>query len=81
MPLITRHHKELAGFNASPARLAELRARYAGDGIAQQQLDVYDANSPYHQHHRLFASALKRNDSATVAAEHQWLQDHYPAIR
>jgi len=86
--LIPEHHGDLnrpsvvypGGSEAREARLAELRAQYAGNPRALQQIDVYDGSTEYHVKLREFTEALKSRDTAREAQLQAWFDEHYPDL-
>lgn len=60
---------------------ADARTRYKDDGVALQQIDVYDPDSPYRPHILAFRDALETGDKETQEREKAWLREHYPDIR
>ena len=82
------HHGDLnrpsvvypGGKEARDRRIATLRAEYAGDKVAQQQIDVYDGDTEYHNKLREFVTALKTGNSAKEAELYAWFKEHYPDI-
>ena len=80
MGLKRKHHKELNRVNVATCRYAQLRRQYAGDPIAQQQIDVYDPATEYHNKLALYKAALKSDDEAKQRQLEAWFAEHYPDI-
>jgi len=59
---------------------AQKRTEYAGDPVAQQQIDVYDGDTLYHDKLRELTDALKSGDTAKEAVLDAWFKEHYPNI-
>ncbi len=59
---------------------AQKRSEYAGDPVAQQQIDVYDGDTEYHVKMREFSDALKSGNSQKEAELDAWFKEHYPNI-
>lgn len=79
--LSPEHHSELNKVpGRDPPRYDELRNKYAGDGVAQQQIDVYDGNTEYHDHLQAYTGALKSGNGAGERREEQWFESNYPDI-
>ena len=74
--LSPKHHSELNKvLGVDPARYSELRDKYAGDKVAQHQIDRYDGSSEYNEHLCALRDAYKANDAAAVEHENQWFED------
>ena len=66
------HHGDLnrpsliypGGAEARNARIAELRAEYSTDKVAQQQIDVYADDTEYHTKLHEYVEAMKTGDEA-----------------
>ena len=75
------HHGELNKvFGISPARYNELRKEYEGNLIAQQQIDVYDPATEYHEKLSEYVEAIKSNNKEKIAELENWFREHYPDI-
>ena len=75
------HHDELNQvLGISPARYGELRREYENNPIAQQQIDVYDPATEYHERLREYVEALKLDDREKAAELEDWFEEHYPDI-
>ena len=79
MGLKRKHHEELNRAIAT-YRYAQLRRQYAGDPIAQQQIDVYDPATEYHNKLSQYTAALKSDDEAKQRQLEAWFAEHYPDI-
>jgi hypothetical protein len=79
MGLSRKHHGEL-NRGASRARYDQLRREYAGDSVAQQQIDVYDGSTSYHDHLRSLRDAYANRDKAAIHREEAWFRRNYPDV-
>lgn len=68
------------GEDARERRMAELRAAYADDPVALQQIDVYDGSTEYHVKLEEFKKALMSGNTAKEAELDAWFKEHYPNI-
>lgn len=80
MGLSGRHHGELNQPGVAQGRYDELRRSYTGDGVAQQQIDVYDRNSPYRPLLQAYRDALETGDAGRIKDTRQKLERQYPDI-
>jgi hypothetical protein len=86
--LIPQHHGDLnrpsltypGGKEARDVRIAQLRQEYAGNSVAQQQIDVYADDTEYHTKLDEFKNALMSGDIAKEAELEAWFKEHYPDI-
>lgn len=60
---------------------AQKRAEYAGDPVAQQQIDVYDGDTEYHDKLSEFVDAVQSGDSKKEGILSSWFKKHYPDIK
>jgi hypothetical protein len=68
------------GDEARKKRIAELRAEYAGDFKAQQQIDAYEGDNKYEQKMRLFIEAVTKGDDRAVNRLRKWFKKNYPDL-
>jgi hypothetical protein len=80
MAITRQHHAELNKVSSTPARFAELRREYAGDRVAQQEIDAYDGESPYHLKYTAYLAALREGRHTEVGELNRWLKEHYPDV-
>jgi len=78
--LTPNHHGELNRRGISPGHYDALREEYIGDAVAQQQIDVYDGSTEYHDHFRDLVSALKSGDAVMENQEVEWFERYYPDV-
>ena len=82
------HHEDLntpsdtypGGKEARDRRIATLRAEYAGDKVAQQQINVYANDTQFHNKFRELLTALATSNSAKEAELDAWFEKHYPDV-
>ena len=79
MPLTVREHARLI-HDADATLLRELREKYANDGIAQQQIDTYDDDSPYSEKWNAYTDAIINNDEQAKAKIAAWMRRRYPDV-
>jgi len=60
---------------------AQKRTEYADDPVAQQQIDVYDGDTEYHDKLSEFIQALHSGNSAKESELSAWFRKHYPDIK
>lgn len=60
--------------------IAEMRLKYAGDGVAFQQIDQYDPESPFRPHISAYRDALRNGDGQAEKRETAWLRKRYPHV-
>ena len=68
------------GKDARKQKMAELRAAYADDPVALQQIDVYDGDTVYHDKLREFRDALMSGNLTKKAELEAWFKENYPDI-
>ena len=74
------HHGELNKLNVPSSRFDTLRGEYANDPKAQQQIDVYDPSTMYHEKLKEYVQAIKENDKERMVELEDWFDEHYPDI-
>lgn len=74
------HHGELNLPNVPSSRLDVLREEYAGDSKAQQQIDVYDPTTEYHEKIAEYVQAIKEGNKERMAELDDWFGEYYPDI-
>jgi len=61
--------------------LNSMRKKYKNNPYALEQLDIFDKDSPYKIHFRIFKNAFwKTKDESVVKKELKWLAENYPLI-
>ena len=81
MGISPEHHKQLNQmFGASREFYDNFRRIYKEDKVAQQQIDVYDPNSPYFKHALAHRDAVVAGDLEGIAHEESFFRQHYPDI-
>ncbi len=65
---------------ASDALVSRLRDKYANDPKALQQIDVFDARSPYQPKIDALSEALSSGDTIKAKELKDWLRENYPDI-
>ena len=80
MGLSKKHYGELNRPGVTQSRYDELRRLYAGDSVAQQQIDVYDPQSSYRPLWQAYRDALESGDAGRIEAAKRKLRKHYPDI-
>lgn len=60
--------------------IEQLRAEYADDPVALQQIDVYDGRTKYHDKIAELRDALKAGDTQKEAELEVWFNNNYPDI-
>jgi len=63
-------------------RYEQLREKYQQlrDNLAIEQIDCYDAGSPYGKHYHELIEAFKRGDDEKATQEEKWLEENYPLL-
>ena len=81
------HHGDLnrpsliyPGAEARNARIAELRAEYSTDKVAQQQIDVYADDTEYHTKLHEYVEAMKTGDEAKQSILYKWFKNITPTL-
>jgi len=74
------HHGELNKLNVSSSRFDVLREEYAGDSKAQQQIDVYDPLTEYHEKMAEYIQAIKEGNEERMTELEDWFGEHYPDV-
>lgn len=81
MGLSRKHHGELNKGSISKERFTELREQYSQNGVALQQIDVYDGSvCPYHDRMKELVSALKEDNESLADKMLGWFKKNYPDI-
>jgi hypothetical protein len=57
-------------------RIAELRQQYAGNTLAQHDLDRFDTGSEWHRNYQIYASALKSGDINKQKELERWFSEY-----
>lgn len=78
--LSRKHHGELNALTARRGRHDELREQYAGDDLAQEQIDVYDPETEYHDHIEALVRAVEAGDEKAESRQDRWFRKHYPLV-
>ncbi len=79
--LSSKHFEELnKAISIKRERYNELRHEYKGDSKAQQQIDVLDGNSKFHERYDQYRNALKNNDLKKQSILARWFRIFYPPI-
>ena len=74
------HHKELNLPNVASDRFEELRGEYANNPKAQQQIDVYDPTTEWHDKWAEYIQAAKEDNEEKMVELEEWFNEHYPDI-
>lgn len=75
-----KHHGELNKVDVPKSRLNQLRVEYEGDNVAQQQIDVYDGSTKYHDKLHKYKKAIKSDDAHQEGVLSKWFKKFYPDI-
>ncbi len=76
-----KHHGELNKVIGVPAwRYDQLRAEYADDPVALQEIDTYDPTSKYARKIKEYRDALLDNLTGKAEQLEIWFSEHYPDI-
>ena len=74
------HRGELNKMNVPSSRYDELREEYAGDSKAQQQIDVCDPLTEYHEKMAEYIQATREGNKERIAELDDWFAKHYPDV-
>ncbi len=75
-----KHHGELNKMDVPSWRYDQLRAKYANDSKALQQIDIYDPSTIYHRKLKKYTDALRFRQIDLIAKLETWFDEHYPDI-
>ena len=83
--LSDEHMSELNGFCTVPqelrqARYAALREQYSDKPYALEQIDVFDASSPYGIARQEYVDAIKSGNTERERELVAWFGEHYPLL-
>lgn len=79
--LSEKHIIYLQHANPRPSdALEHIRQLYPKDSKAQQEIDVFDEESPYNQNLERLSEALENGDDDVVLETQEWLYLNYPDV-
>tara|TARA_Y100000310_G_C20472694_1_gene710863 strand:- start:119 stop:388 length:270 start_codon:yes stop_codon:yes gene_type:complete len=55
----------------------KIREIYCDDKLALEQIDIYDCQSQYNKHKRIYLNALKNNNEKIILKEEEWFIKNY----
>ncbi len=73
-------HSHEGGREGKKKRLAEVRALYPENSVAQQKIDVYDEDSEYRKKIKEIVEAIRKGNTTREAELEAWFGEHYPNI-
>ena len=83
--LTESHRRQLKGsaFRSRPMEermivYQEFRELYRANPLALEQIDIFDSNSPYHEHRETLITALRKGNEKIKKTEVIWFSENYP---